>query len=346
LKRKIYAVHKWCGLIAGLFISLMGISGAILVFHDEIEQHEHRDLWHIDNDRAVNIDNAYILISRKFPNADIRIIRFSKNPKETLIFSLKSKDYRVLVFAHPSQGTILKIVDNNTTVRQIILNFHYSFYSGSFGKVFVFIIGLIFLISLLTGLFIYRKSFARIILFRSPFNRKSSGGMYASVHHYIGVWALILNLMLVITGSLIAFDNLSHGAALSNDIPHTKVSIDRALNSIRKRYPNFTATYIRYPTALNASIEINGKVKDDPFYWTQYYNKIEVNTTTGDISNLVLTSQSGKGKKTASLVGVLHLVEFKNIWAKILFCLAGLSAPVLSITGFFMWKRKRRQVVR
>lgn len=88
MKRKIYAVHKWCGLIAGLFISLMGITGAILVFHDEIERHEHRDLWHINNDRAVNIDNAYNLISSRFPNADIRIIRFSKNPKETLIFSL------------------------------------------------------------------------------------------------------------------------------------------------------------------------------------------------------------------------------------------------------------------
>ena len=157
---------------------------------------------------------------------------------------------------------------------------------------------------------------------------------------------MILNLMLVLTGTLIAFDNLSHGAALSHDIPHTKVSIDSALNSVRKRYPNFTATYIRYPTALNAVIEINGKVKDDPFYWTQYYNKIEVNSTTGDISTLVLTSQAGKGKKLASIVGVLHLVEFNNIWAKILFCVAGLSAPILSITGFLMWKRKRRQVVR
>lgn len=250
------------------------------------------------------------------------------------------------MFAHPSNGTILKIVNNDVTIRQIILNFHYSFYSGSFGKVFVFIIGLIFLISLLTGLFIYRKSLARIFLFKSSFNRKSPGGTYASVHHYVGVWALILNLILVLTGTLIAFDNLSHGAALSNDIPHTKGSIDHALNSITKKYPNFTATYIRYPTALNASIEFNGKVKDDPFYWTQYYNKIEVNTTTGDISNLVLTSQAGKGKKLASIVGVLHLVEFNNIWAKILFCVAGLSVPILSITGFLMWKRKQRHVVR
>lgn len=319
----------------------MGISGAILVFHDEIQQHEHRDLWYIHNKRAVNIDNAYTLISRRFPKADIRIIRFSNSPKETLIFSLKSKESRVLVFAHPSDGSILKIVNNDTTIRQIILNFHYSLYSGSFGKVVVFIIGLIFLISLLTGLFIYRKSLARIILFKRSFNRKSSGGIYATIHHYVGVWALIFNLILVLTGTLIAFDNLSHGAAISNDTLDTKVSIDNALNTISKRYPNFTPTYIRYPSTSNAAIEINGKVKNDPFYWTQYYNKIEVDTT-GRISNLVLTSQSGLGKKTASIVGVLHLVEFNNIWAKILFCLAGLSAPILSITGFLMWKRKRR----
>ncbi len=57
-------------LIAGLFISLQEISGAILVFHDEIQQNEHEALWHINIDRAGNIDNAYNLIHCQFPNAE------------------------------------------------------------------------------------------------------------------------------------------------------------------------------------------------------------------------------------------------------------------------------------
>lgn len=344
MKRRLYKIHKWCGLIAGFFIFLMGLSGAILVFHYDIEQAEHKDVWQIGNSEPVSVDRAYQKVNSRFPNSQIRAIRFSNNREETLTFSVKSENDRFLVFAHPSNGTILQIVGADSTLRHQLLNLHYSFFAGSLGKLLVFVVGLVFLCSLVTGIIIYRKAVIKVILFKSRLNRKTRSGFYASLHHYVGVWALILNLILVLTGTLIAFDNLGHGSSPKGVIPLARASVDSAIRAINKTYPDFTPSYIRYPVTKDGAIEINGKIKDAPFYWTQYYNKITVNSNNGEISSLQLTSQAGIGKKIASIVGVIHMVEFDNYLWKVLFCLAGLSAPVLSITGFFMWKLKRNRL--
>lgn len=36
--RRLLAIHRWCGLIVSLNVVLLAISGALLFFHDEIDE--------------------------------------------------------------------------------------------------------------------------------------------------------------------------------------------------------------------------------------------------------------------------------------------------------------------
>lgn len=322
----------------------MGITGSMLVFHKKIQSFENRHVWLVKNTNPINIDKAYNKIRTDFPSAEIRLTRFSRNPSETLLFSIKKDEKHLLVFSHPSTGNILEVKDNLKTFLNIILDIHYSFRAGGVGKILVFIVGLVFLASLLTGFTIYRKHFLKVILFQIPIKR-TSGRYVATLHHYVGVWALLLNFILVITGVLIAFDNISgHKSTAELSPPPLTASINKALALIEQKYPQFIPTYIWFPKSKDEPVRINGKIANDPFYWTQYYNNIEVGPQTGKIYPLQLTSKDKLSKKLASVVGVIHLVEFDNLVGKILFCLAGLSAPVLSLTGFFMWRRRQRKI--
>ncbi|WP_411274698.1 PepSY domain-containing protein [Daejeonella sp.] len=47
-------------------------------------------------------------------------------------------------------------------------------------------------------------------------------------------------------------------------------------------------------------------------------------------------------KSLSSLVRGIHFIEYGNFWIKLFFCLIGLSGPVLSITGFLLWKWKKK----
>lgn len=52
----------------------------------------------------------------------------------------------------------------------------------------------------------------------------------AAIHYYVGVWALLLNFALVVTGVLIAFDNIvGHKSDSEQNPPRVSTSINRAL---------------------------------------------------------------------------------------------------------------------
>src|SRR5687767_11490452 len=114
--KKTYKIHKWCGLLAGIFILVLGFTGSILVFHDTLEAYEHQEIWQVKNSQPVSIDAAYKTINQTYPGWEIRLQRFSENPSETLIFSLRRPDHRLVVFSHPANGNILKVTDSDNTV--------------------------------------------------------------------------------------------------------------------------------------------------------------------------------------------------------------------------------------
>jgi uncharacterized iron-regulated membrane protein len=185
-------------------------------------------------------------------------------------------------------------------------------------------------------------------LFRIKFRSKKKRAIASTLHRYVGVWALAINLIIVFTGLLISYDVVSNGLK-SNKKPASNYtyiptfSIDRSLLGIKKQYPDFEPSYIRFPTGLGKAIQINGKKDNEPFFYSKYYNTLSINAESGELVNIKVSSESDFGTRLSSFVRGIHFVEFGNIFVKILFCLMGLCAPVLTITGFLLWKWRRRQ---
>lgn len=55
-----------CGLFAALFIFLLGVTGAILVFNHEIDAIEHKEHWSVNNGSSVSVDNVYQTILKEY----------------------------------------------------------------------------------------------------------------------------------------------------------------------------------------------------------------------------------------------------------------------------------------
>lgn len=347
--KRIYKLHKWSGLIAGIVIFILGISGSILVFHEEFEAFEHRQIWTVSNGEPVNIDNAYQSIIKRYPNWEMRLQRFSTNPSETLIFSLRRPDQRLTVFVHPANGTILRVLDSNETVVSWILTLHYSLHAHLAGEIIVLVAGLAFLVSIITGIIIYRKSIRNVLTFRIKFKRGHKRTFASSLHRYVGVWALFLNLFIVLSGVLISYDIVSNAIRTSGAkvklaaTPKIHFSVDSALEVLKRRNPEFHPSYMRFPVAEGLPLRITGKVDGQAFFWSKYYNTATVDAFTGEIPPLKLNVDADGKTKMASITRAIHFVEFGNIPVKILFCLLGLSAPALSITGFLLWYWKKRK---
>lgn len=338
--KKVYRLHKWSGLIAGLFILILGLTGSILVFHEELEALEHHSEWTVADNRAVSIDKALATVTSKFPGWDIRLQRFSAEPGNTLIFQLRRPDSRLIVFVHPSQGSIIKVMDQQDSLVFWVLKLHYALHAGLAGEIVILLIGLTFILSLITGLIIYRKALIKVLTFRTRFLTKRRRSIASSVHRYTGVWALIFNLVMALSGTVISYEIVAAGLKKSKvaipGTPLTPISIDRALQEIQTKLPDFDPSYISFPTLPGNPIKVAGKLKNEVSFYSKFYNTVQVNAVTGELSELQTT------RSLSSLVRGIHFIEYGNFWIKLFFCLVGISGPVLSISGFLLWKWRKK----
>ena len=340
--RKILKYHSIAGLIVGIFLVLMGISGAVLVFQHDIEDLQWKEFIEVENSQGLNIDRGIRSVQEEYPEWDTRLTHFEEN--EALIFNLRKPTERLFVFAHPTTGEIIQEINELTTFTRWLLKFHYSFQAGPAGRILVFVIGILFLFSLLSGFYIYRKSIFKTLFFQTRIVRKTRRSYYSSLHRIIGVWALFFNLVLVITGIFLAWTVAAAGLnpPAAPETPMITTSTEKLLKEIKTDHPDFTPTYVRLPLTSEAQLRVFGLFDDDAFYYSEFYNSFNADPHSGEITNITRVQEADLKTKLSSTLIPLHFGQYGGIWTKILYCLVGLSGPFLSISGFIIWRSGKR----
>jgi len=340
--KTIFKYHSWLGLITGLFLVMMGISGAILVFHDSMEEtipvNTSTNLFQ----KSPDYDKSIATVQNKYPLWEIRLAKFKKD--KAIVFDLRNLKERRKVFVNPSTAEIIKDLDYHNQFTSWLLKLHYSLHAGIVGRILILIFGILFFLSLITGIYLYRNSILKTLSFKVKVKKKKKKSFYSSLHRYVGVWALIFNLVLVITGIVLSYgvSKSALNTALSPASPEIVTSVNRILNELKKNNPEFTPTYIRLPKQQTAQISIYGNYDEDPFFFSEFSNSFQIDYKTGEILSMSKISEDNLLNKLDSMVSPLHYGEYGGIWIKILYSFIGLSGPFLSITGFYLWWKRKR----
>ncbi|MCC4227472.1 MULTISPECIES: PepSY-associated TM helix domain-containing protein [Flavobacteriaceae] len=340
--RVLLKYHSYFGIIAGTFLFVMGITGSVLVFTEDID-HLLFSKYDVENNTTdLQLDKATAVVQEKFPDWDTRIIKFGKG--KTILFNLRRPEARKYVFVNPGTGNIIKVINANTHFTKWILKLHYSLYSGIIGRFLVLFAGIAFFLSLLTGIILYRKMIVKTLLFRTKIKKSNKRTFYSALHRYVGVWAVLLNLVIAITGIFLAYKVVNSGLSESVEPspPIVKTSLEASLIKLEKEYPNFRASYIRLPSSEKGNIIFNGTFKNDPFYLSKYYNKVSVDYKTGAVVSIYKINEADFITKFNSSILPLHFGQYGGWVSKVMYCIVGLSGPFLSISGYFIWLKRKK----
>ncbi|MBW2960236.1 PepSY-associated TM helix domain-containing protein [Mesonia aestuariivivens] len=342
--KKLLKYHSISGLIAGIFLFILGITGSILVFNSNIDNAIAQKYETQGFPEAFQLDSAIKNVQDQYKNWSTRIIHFKKG--ETFVFNVRKPNERKLVFVAPHTGKIIGEINEGSHLSKWMLKLHYSLHAGVIGKFIILIVGVLFFISLISGIILFRKNILKTLLFKVKLKKKNKRTYYSVLHRYIGVWALFLNLVLVFTGIFLSY-NVAVGGLKKKSItspPIVKTSVEKILNNLKKNHPDFNPEYIRLPSTKGKKIVINGPFKNDPFYYSIHYNKVEINYKTGKISKIKKTAHESFLYRFNSSILPFHYGQFAGIFGKIIYSVIGLSGPFLSITGFYLWyKRKKKK---
>jgi uncharacterized iron-regulated membrane protein len=102
------------------------------------------------------------------------------------------------VFIHPQTAEVLQVRGGGKDMKHNFMSwlsvFHNSFHLKKKGEWLLGFFALVFVLSITTGIILYRKNIVSVLLFRKKMFRR------ANLHQLIGVYALLFNLVIGVSG--------------------------------------------------------------------------------------------------------------------------------------------------
>jgi len=344
--KHLFKWHHWCGLIVGLFLLMMSVTGALLVFAHEWESLEYVPPIKVE-EGTPSFDASFTQVQQAYPGWEIRMYHLPQKD-QALIYELRQQEKSKKIYRHPVSGALIGVNENaNTSFQRSLLLLHYTLFAGTAGKITVFCIGVLFLITLLTGLIVYRKSLLKVFTFKMRFNWQTARSSYSSLHRIVGVWSLLFNILIVCTGlwlsgqiSLNAIKAPKGKGDVSALAPIN--SIDAVVTKLAAEQPNFEIHLLRVRPGSNV-IGVSGRLLNDPKVYGDYYSGFTFDGTTGEMLSAYFMQQMTFGQRLARMAAPLHFGTYGGMALKIVYCLLGLTPALLSISGFVLWRKRGQQ---
>ncbi|MDX5443105.1 MAG: PepSY domain-containing protein [Hymenobacteraceae bacterium] len=340
-----FSLHHWCGLIAGIFLLAISISGSLLVFHDELDDNFYARGSFLDAPaQSLRIDRSFDKVRAANPGWEIRVPGLPESDTKALKYELRQGMQRKWVYVHPETGEWLHTYNRaDKRLTQVLLEMHYTLFAGTFGKVLVLLTGLALLVLTITGFMLYRKSILKVLLFRQKISVSSKRAFFSSLHRVIGVWSLLFVLLMSISGVWLGY--LVVNSALKKKsatvaVPALPVSVDALLGQVRQQHPDFEVTYLRFPNSPDGALSVLGRLQNDPAVYGKFYSGFQINYKTGAVEKVVFVKDAPIYERALTILKPLHFGDYAGLPVKILYCFFGLMPGVLSVSGFFIWRMR------
>ncbi|MBF9252367.1 PepSY domain-containing protein [Pontibacter sp. 172403-2] len=341
-----FALHHWLGLVAGILILVSSLSGVVLVFDDDIDAALFADKATLaEPAQHLRIDASVARIRQQNPGWDIRVPSLPESADQALRYELRQGLHKKWIFVHPETGAELATINQaHHRLTQLLLDIHYTYLAGLPGKFVVLLVGLSLFILTVTGFMLYRRSIWQVLLFRQKFSFKSRRGLFSGLHRTVGVWALLFNLLMSTSGLVLAYTVLESalkGSPKTITVPPITASVDAALQQVRRQYPGFEVTYLRFPVNAAGQLQLKGRFRSDPVYYGAIYSSVAVNYKTGAVEKTSFLREQPLLSRLPLVLQALHFGDYAGYFVKFLYSFFGLMPGILSISGFLLWKYKQ-----
>lgn len=365
-RKGIFLAHLWLGLILGLYLVLIGLTGSLLVFMEEIDAGISPRLYQVEpKGGRLPIDQAFAPVREKHPNRRLDRVTLPHGAEGTYEFLLARKtggwgpgDMLVEARVDPYTGEILGERPRYGAFFNIVFYFHMELVLGKTGRMLNSYGSLFAAAMLLTGLYLWWPAALKQWPIRLMIKRD---GTYRRVihdlHNVLGIWPLPVLLLAVLTGVAIMFPkpvaDLAHWLTRSRPEPPTpKVAAGRGESLpletllragervLREQVPGAEVTRLYPAKKPGQPLRLLGKFTEaGP---ASGYVNLRLDPPTGRVLQLEDPRTAGPAKRLLRWIGPLHFGTWGGAGVKVLYVLAGLAPLGLFVTGVLKWLEKRR----
>lgn len=355
-------LHKWLSIPVGIIITIMCLTGAILVFQDEILELSNPEHYFVSEVKGspIPLEELIPIVNAQLGDNTVTDVKISDDPNRTYSMSL-TNGFRVTAFVNQYTGQLTGKSEYQKTFFYKIMTLHRWLMDGSrtWGKYTVGISTLIFVFILISGFIIWMPKKLNKSRFKIQF-RKGAKRLFFDLHNVLGVYACLVLLICALTGLVWSFDwyrdgvfklfgaevkqeqqgghgGKGRGGNRGGDKEKKEVNVAQwqtVVNGLQQSNPDYE--YIRIQDGV-ASVHLKSSAV------SRATDKYDFDKLNGEITKTTLFKDQDKTSKIRSWVYSLHVGDYWGIWSKIFTCLLALAGASLPITGYYMFFVKRKK---
>lgn len=351
MRFSLWKFHSWLGLIAGLGLIVIGLTGSVLIFHKEIEVALNPAIIRVEPAPAGRLPLVQLVAAANtaLPDYEIAGWILDHDPHQADQFYARkhgAPEWLVAVI-NPYNGTLLASPREGTeTFTGWMLELHYAFLADHIGMFIAGLFGVLLCVLGITGVILYREFWKTFFTFRWQRSRRI---LFSDIHKFVGITSVAFNLILGFTG---AYWNITHVAghwiegeedetpAPAERLYTATLPFDTLIADAAKRIDGFETNYIDFPVTEGFPLTLYGAVPGG-FLRGPYGSTVSYDAHTGAFKELSDLRQGTAWARITDAFTPLHYGTFGGLPVKILWTLGGLTPGVLAISGFLMWWARR-----
>lgn len=356
LRNRVFSLHRYLGLAVGLVLVLVGLTGSLLVFHNEID----RVMINMQIEKIVTPTNPTPLamddLVTKVQNSSTNVLDFKINyitlPEKTddpyrIFFSSKDSQWSEAI-VNPYTGEVLKTRNWNNSLFGIIYQIHYQLLGGQIGQILVGIVGFFVVILSITGIFLWPGWRRLISGFKIKWNAHQKRVNF-DIHKLVGIIAAVFLIFTNFTGFLWNFYDISekiiYALTFTPKLPdpvsqvvagQSSLKISQIIAKSDEALPGAVTTNISLPESPSGVFRVTKKFPGQQK--TDARSFVYLDQYTGKTLQLKDSRQPSRAEFILDSFTPLHYGTFGGIFTRILYVFVGLSPTILLVTGFVMWR--------
>jgi len=353
MRESLLKLHRWSGLILGLLIFVVAVTGSALVFENDIDAWLNPDLALLEQaSRAErlplqtlveNVRNEY----PKDPPTSIRILPigvFTGN--RTTELSLKSGRS---AFVNPNTGEVLGTRSREKSFARFLHLLHTRFVAGQAGEYVVGAITAVTFLMALSGVYLWWP--------RKVLSLKRSGSWRRTnldFHHLLGFYSSLVMVVMTLSGVIIAFEQFTDPLLKKLDSKpdppaelqstpidgRTPISVDEAVRIANATLPGAQTSSINLPPRGKAVYRAFMKFPEDRTPAGR--SRVAVDQWSGAVLLKTSTREAELGTAINNLKRSAHTGDIFGWPTQALYFVVSLAIAAQVVTGFLIWSKPRK----
>ncbi len=359
-------IHLWLGLVSGIVVCLLCVSGALFVFAEEVMHSYNKEhlIVNIEGKRMM-VDSIVATYKSKYPDEQYFWINTYTDPTRSfdvvsgIIKEGSETPILKLTFINPYSGEIIAEDSSSINFFFLVAHFHSELLLGEVGLWIIRIASLIFLTQLILGLVLWwprsKNESKSAFKPKYPASKKRINHDFHRVYGFYACWLLLIS---ITTGLVMSFEWIEKPVVavfggspelIGQNPPTADKQENKDFKSLQYMFEQFKDVHTDNHKLTFMAIQPDAPTSqfvlidsDDRFLHLYGDNQI-LDRYTGKLLDKPLVSEFEKNQDILETNLDIHMGTFGGWPTQILALFIGLFGTSLPITGFFIWWGKRKK---